>query len=64
MVKTRAQRDRDVDNQKLGAYQALLIALETEREVINQYGAFSTQALDAEKHTRRMVRRYNLWRKK
>jgi hypothetical protein len=61
---TQAERDRYIDNKKIDAYQLLVVALSDERKAIETYGAFSTQAREAEQDTRKAKRSYELWRKK
>jgi hypothetical protein len=66
MAKTLQQlrRDRYVDEQKIAAYQELVVALGYERNAILFYGALSQEARDAEVVTIRKRKKYEIWRKK
>ena len=59
-----SKEDRRIDDHKYEAYTNHLVALREEKDAIDRFGPMSEQALDAEKHSRKTRRAYELWRKK
>jgi hypothetical protein len=61
---SKAENDRRIDDHKYESYYAHVQALKEEKEVIAKYGPMSVEAADAEKHSRKTRRNWELWRKK
>jgi hypothetical protein len=61
---TKAEHDRYIDDHKIAAYQKHVQALSYEKRMIEEHGPMSTEALDADKLSRKTRRNYNLWAKK
>ena len=59
-----SKEDRRIDDHKYEAYCNHVQALGAERDAIAEFGAMSDEAKEAEKHSRKTRRAYNLWAKK
>ena len=58
------KEDRRIDDHKYEAYCNHVQALGAERDAIAEIGGMSDEAKEAEKHSRKTRRAYELWRKK
>jgi hypothetical protein len=53
-----------INKRKIEGYQRLVSALKAEKQAIEKFGTFSSQALEADKDTAKARRNFELWRKK